>query len=100
MSDLENEIHDLRKKTESNRRQFLKTDLQTCFIALEKGRYELSLGNTEEAQRELDAADRGQQVIEKLLSEMASPMPEIERKFAALKMSVSALRSDLDAYPG
>ena len=100
MSDFENEIRVLRDTTESNRRRFLRAELQTCFIALDRARFELSLGNTHEAEKEFEIVSHGKQVIERFLSEAAGRMPEIERKWEELRMSVLALRSDLDAYLG
>ena len=100
MNDFEEEIRALRDKTESIRRQFLQTDLQTCFIALDRARLELSLGDTCEAEKEFKIANRGKQVIERFLSEAAGEMPEIEQKLTELRASLLSLRSDLDAYPG
>ncbi len=51
MSDLQNDIQDLRETTNQNRRRFLEIDLQTCFIAIEKAQLEISLGNTHEARK-------------------------------------------------
>jgi hypothetical protein len=100
MSDFENEIRALREKTESNRRQFLLAELQTCFIAIERARFELSLGNTHEAEKEFELANRGKQVIERFLSEAVGRMPEIEAKLPELRASVASLRLDLDTYAG
>jgi hypothetical protein len=100
MSDFENEIRALREKTESNRRQFIRAELQACFIALDRARFELSLGNTHEAEKEFELANRGTQVIERFLSEAASRMPEIEAKLPELRASAASLRLDLDKYAG
>jgi len=100
MSDFENEIRALRERTESNRRQFLRAELQTCFIALDRARFELSQGNIDEAEKEFEIVSRGKQVIERFLSKAAGQMPEIEQKRAELRMSLLSLRADLDAYPG
>lgn len=100
MSDFENEIRALKERTESNRREFLRAELQTCFVALERARFELSLGNSREADKEFEIACRGMRVIERFLGEAAGPMPEIEPKLAELRALVASLRSDLDTDPG
>src|SRR4051812_37719539 len=92
MSDLESEIRDLRERTKHNLHEFLKADMQTCFIAVERAHLELSLGNTHEAQKELEMANRGVEVIQRFLGEAQGQMPEIEEKLAELKKSVESLR--------
>ena len=72
--------------------------LQTCFIAIERGRFELSLGDTQEAEKEFEMANHGKQVIAKFLSEAEGQLPEIEHKWAELRLAVAALRSEIDAY--
>jgi predicted nucleic acid-binding Zn-ribbon protein len=99
MSDLESEIRDLRERTKHNRHEFLKADTQTCFIAVERAHLELSLGNTHEAQKELELANRGVQVIQRFLSEAPGQMPEIEAKLADLKESLESLRLEIDSFP-
>ena len=99
MSDLDDEIRQLREKTKQNRHQFLKADTQTCFIAVERAHLELSLGNTHEAQKEFDLANRGAQVIQRFLSEAPDQMPDIEARLANLKESLESLRVKIDSFP-
>lgn len=96
MSDLENNIQELREKTNQNRRQFLETDLRTCFIAIERAHLELSLGNTHEAQKELVIATRGADVIARFLREASFEMADIEAKLADLRSALESLRVALD----
>ncbi len=100
MSDLEDEIRELRETTKRNRRQFLRTEVQTCFIAVERGQLALSLGNTHEARKELATATRGAEVTQRFLVEAMEEMPEIETKLAELKKALESLRLDLDRSPG
>jgi hypothetical protein len=95
MSDLQNEIRELRERTRRNRHQFLKADTQTCLIAVERGHLELSLGNTHEAQKEFEMANRGAQVIQRFLSEAPDQMPDIEARLANLKESLESLRVEI-----
>jgi hypothetical protein len=97
MSNFEDEVRDLREKTRQTRRQFLETDLQTCFIAIERAQLELSLGKTDEAQKELAVATRGADVIERFLREAPGEMADIESRLAGLRSSLESLRVELGA---
>jgi hypothetical protein len=99
MSDLEDEVRDLREKTRQTRRQFLATEVQTCFIAVERAQLELSLGNMDEAQKEFAVASRGADVIERFLREAAGEMADIESSLAGLRSSLESLRAELGAAP-
>jgi hypothetical protein len=99
MSSFDDEIRDLRERTEQNRRQFLITELQTCFIAIERAHLELSFGNTDEAQREYAMATHGVEVIQRTLTETTRPLKEIQAKLAELTDSVQALRLALARFP-
>jgi len=93
MSDSESEIRDLREKTNQNRRQFLVTEVQTCFIAIERAQLEISLGNTDEAQKEIAVASRGADVIERFLDKAPGEMADLEAKLAELRSSLESLRA-------
>ncbi len=98
MSDFESQIRDLRERTELNRRDFIRAELQTCSIAVDRGHFELSLGDRDEAEKEFAIAHRGAQVIEKFLSEGPRQIPELEARLPALKASIESLRAEIDAY--
>jgi hypothetical protein len=100
MDEFEKEIRDLREKTESNRREFLRVELQTCFVAIDRARFELSVGKIDEAEKEYEVASRGREVIERFSSEAAGQMPEIDAKLEDLRKALRSLRSDLDASAG
>ncbi len=85
MSDFESQIRDLRERTELNRRDFIRAELQTCSIAVDRGHFELSLGNRDEAEKECAVAHRGAQVIEKFLSEGSRQIPELEARLLAVE---------------
>ena len=59
MSNLEDDIRNIREKTNQNRRQFLEVEVQTCLIAIDRAHLELSLKNTHEARKELVIATHG-----------------------------------------
>jgi hypothetical protein len=99
MSVFENEIRALKERTESNLRAFLQVELQTCFVALDRARLELSMGKVYEAEKEFEIVNRGKQVIERFLRETPGLMSEIEPKLAELKASIASLRAEIDAYP-
>jgi hypothetical protein len=96
MENLEDEIQELREKTKQNRRQFLETDLQTCFVAIERADLELSLGNSLEARKELAMATRGADVIERFLRETEPPEADLDVRLADLRASLDSLRRKLD----
>jgi hypothetical protein len=98
MSDFESQIRDLRERTESNRRDFLRAELQTCSIAIERGRFELSLGNSDEAEKECAIVRHGARVIEKFLSEGSRQIPDLEARLLELKASIESLRAEIDAH--
>lgn len=94
--DIANEIRKLRETTESNRRELLQVELQTCFIAIDRARLEISLHNAAEAEKEFWFVREAEQVMLKLLSKAASPMPEIERMLGELNHEISALWSEIN----
>lgn len=95
MSNLGDEIRDLLEKTSQNRRQFLETEVQTCFIAIERAQLELSLGKTHEAQKEFVIASRWADVIEGFLRQAPVQMADIEAKLVELRSSLESLRAEL-----
>jgi uncharacterized coiled-coil DUF342 family protein len=100
MSNLDKEIRELWEKTNQNRRQFLETDLQTCFIAIERGQLELSLGNTHEAHKEFVMASNGADVIERFLRKAPGEMADLEAKLSDLRSSLESFRTELDNCDG
>jgi len=92
MEDLQEEIRQLRQRTNQNLREFLETDLQTCFIAVDRGELELSLGNSLEAQKELRMAGRGADVIERFLRDADQPLEDIEARLVDLRAALDSLR--------
>ena len=96
MSDLEKEIRDLRERTAYLRRQFLRAELETCSIAVERGRLELSLGDTQEAEKEWAVAEHGAQVVQRFLGEAPSQLGDIEARLIELRESLAGLRLELD----
>ena len=96
MSDLGNQIRDLKERTETNRREFLRAELQTCALAIERARLELSFGNRGEAEKEIAIASRGTEVIEKFLGD-ARQIPAIETGLMKLKAALESLRAEMDA---
>src|SRR2546427_12891483 len=69
MGTIDKDIRELREKTGRTRYQFLRAELQTCFTALEMGRYELSVGNATVAEREVAAVETGIRAIQRFLPE-------------------------------
>jgi hypothetical protein len=99
MENLAKEINELLEKTAVNRRQFLQVEVQTSFLAVDKGHLEFSLGNTVEAAKEYEIARRGVEVIERFLQEAQEPLPNIEGRLVELKRAVRALYLKLERNP-
>src|SRR5947209_16561229 len=97
MKELKDEIEELRRRAESNRRAFLRADLRSCEIAVDKGQYELERGKTDEAEKEFAMAQRGVEIIANILSDAQQSLPEVETGLAALKRSLLSLRANIDA---
>jgi hypothetical protein len=100
MSDLGDEIQSLREKTRENRREFLRVDVQTCFIAIDRARFEMSLGNSHEVRKEIAMTERGVEVIEHFLAEAPGELVEVQAKLAELKAALEALKRDFGRSSG
>ena len=99
MSNFEDETRDLRHRTKQLRREFLSTELQTCFLALDRGRLELSMGNSDEVRKEIAIATRGAEVIQHFLRQAPGQLREIEAKLPNLSASIESLRLELEKTP-
>jgi hypothetical protein len=95
MSDLDDEIHELREKTEENRRQFLLTELQTCFITLAMASDGLAAGDIEMARKESAVAEHGIATIEHVLRDARDHEREIEVGLTELRALLVSLSSEL-----
>src|SRR2546425_7790346 len=85
MGNIDKDIRELREKTGRTRYQFLRAELQTCFTALEVGKYQLSVGNATVAEREVAAVEKGIRAIQRFLPEVsAEQRREVETKLSEL----------------
>ena len=97
MRDIDKDIRELREKTGRTRYQFLMAELQTCFTALEMGKYELSVGNTTVAEREVASVEKGIRAIQRFLPEVsAEQRTEVETKLAELNEILDSLKAELN----
>jgi len=89
-------VKELREKTGRTRYQFLRAELQTCFTALEIGKYELSVGNATVAEREVAAVEKGIRAIQRFLPDVsAEQRREVETKLSELNEILVALKAEL-----
>jgi len=96
MTQLDREIRELTEATESTRYRFLEAVLATCLTALEMARFELSVGNTALAKKELEAVEKGILPVERLLPETHQDhRPRLESKLRNLKEVFHALQLEL-----
>jgi hypothetical protein len=95
MSDLENEIQYLRDKTAENRREFLRTEVETCFISLDMGKTALTHGDITMAKKEVSIAERGMATIEHFLGQAPESRSKIEPRLAELRDLLTSLRAEI-----
>ena len=99
MGDLSEEIRELSDRVQRTRHQFLKAELLTCFTALEMAQFELSIGNTAVAQREIAAVEKGVSVIHRFLPGLQQDQrQEVETTLADLNAILESVKADLDRH--
>lgn len=99
MSDLDSEIRELSRGVGRTRAQFVKTELQTCFMALEMAEFELSIRNTVVAQREMASVEKGISVILRFLSALQQDeRREVDVKLAELNARLESVKAGLDPH--
>jgi hypothetical protein len=99
MGDLDKEIRELSDKVQRTRYQFLKTELQTCLTALEIAEFELSIGNTTVAQREIATVEKGVRVIERFLSALPQDQrQEMDANLEDLNAILRSIKADVDPH--
>ena len=99
MSDLDDEIRELSGRVQRTRRQFVKTELQTCFTALEMAEFELSIGNTTVAQTEVASVEKGVSVLQRFLSALPQDQRrEVDAKLAELNARLESVKANLDPH--
>ena len=72
MDDLPEQVARFQAKRQELAYQFLQTELQTSFIAIDMGNTELGLGNREVAERESRAAEKAYYTISRFLPDLES----------------------------
>jgi hypothetical protein len=96
MGDVEKEIKELIEKTGRTRYQFLRAELQTCLTALEMAEYELSIGNTAVAEKEVAYVEKGVRTLQRFLPEVSDDQrKEIETRVVGLKAILDAVKTKL-----
>jgi hypothetical protein len=95
MSDLQDEIQALRARTGQNLREFLLTELRTCFLSVEMGRFELAQHNIATAKREQQITERGLSTIDRFLPRDPELAAELDSRLKELRNSLAQLAADL-----
>jgi hypothetical protein len=95
------EVGELLARAARIRYDFLRTELQLCTITLQMGDYELTLGNMHAVRKEIQAAGKGIDVLEKLLpAASAQERSELEPQLAELKNLLQTLNTNFMAMSG
>jgi hypothetical protein len=93
---MDDEIRILFDRTARTRYDFLMAELQTCFTAVDLGRFELSVGNIVVVEREVVAVERGIRVIHRFLPEASGEQrTEVEARLAELQSQLDSLKAEL-----
>ncbi len=91
------DIRELYDKIARTRYQFLRTELRTCITALEMAKYELSVGNSPVAEREVVAIEKGIRTIQRFLPEVsAEQRTELQARLADVKAMLDSLKVELN----
>ena len=91
------EISELYDKIARTRYQFLRTELRTCIMALEMAEYELSVGNSPVAEREVVSVEKGIRTIQGFLPEVsAEQRTELQARLADVKAMLDSLKVELN----
>jgi len=91
------EIRELYDKIARTRYQFLRTELRTCIMALEMAEYELSVGNSPVAEREVVSVEKGIRTIQGFLPEVsAEQRTELQARLADVKAMLDSLKVELN----
>jgi len=99
MGDLDKKIRELSDRFQRTRYQFLKTELQTCFAALDMARFELSIGNTTVVRREIAAVEKGMSVIRRFLSALPPDQRgEMDANLADLNAILESVKAGVDSH--
>jgi hypothetical protein len=96
--DMDEEIRKLIEQHRRTRLQFLKAELETCFTALEIAKYELSMGNTTVAQREVAFIDKGIRALQRFLPDLpdSKEKANIKAKLAKLQASLKPVQAEVE----
>ena len=94
----DDEIGELYETAARARYQFIRVELQTCLTALEMADFELSIGNSAVAEREVACAEKGIGTARRFLPEVsAEQRTELEAKLAELHAILDAVKARLSA---
>jgi hypothetical protein len=97
MDEPEKRIAELQSKTEQTNYEFVKTELASCFSAIENGIRALESGDRESAQDECDKAEKGYKTIVGFVADVGDegPRAEVEKLWNAVRTRLDALQSML-----
>jgi hypothetical protein len=97
MEDLEKEIGKLYETTARTRYEFIQTELQSCWTALEIADYQLSVGNPATAASEVAFVTRGIAVLHRFLPLTSEEHQlEIEKKLEELEAALVTRKAKLN----
>src|SRR5438270_93665 len=98
MEDLEQTVSDLKRRIGRTRQEFLKVEMQTCFLAIDVARSELQAGRTDIILWEIAAVAKGVQVIHRFLPDVPQEQrQELSSKLTLLEDALDLLKRDTAA---
>jgi hypothetical protein len=97
MDEPEKRIAELQSKTEQTNYEFVQTELDCCFSAVEKGISEIESGNRESAQEESEKAEKGYKTVVGFVAELGDEgqRGEVEERWNTLRSRLDTLQTML-----
>src|SRR5690242_11699849 len=97
---LDEEIRQLRRKTDSTRATFIRAELQTCTLALEVAEYQLSMGKLDVVKREVASVLEGISALQRVLREASAEQQiQVKAEVMQLQARLKPLQLELQFHP-
>jgi hypothetical protein len=95
MDEQEARIAELQSKTEKTNYDFIQTELDACFVAVDAGTRRLESGHPEIAREDLEKAEKGYKTVIGFVAEVGDEQQraEVEKRWNDLRVRLDALQT-------